>query len=144
MDEHAYRQRLAELQQRPCPFAQALLRTCVACACCNRLQIAEREVLYCRQADSHARCTELHDRLRHNFGFAIRVLDDAAPIPHGQEMRIQCGGLQGLSQTMRGVSAVADVDGLLQQVIRQWGSLEDIPYSAVVHAARECYKGRGS
>jgi hypothetical protein len=34
------------------------------------------------------------------------------------------------------------VDELLGRALRQWGEIEDIPYSDVVHAAATAYKGR--
>jgi hypothetical protein len=142
MDEQAFRQRLASLAQRCCPFAKAILSDCVACSQSDRVQIAERELVVCETEASHSRCEELHELMRHGFGFSIGVLDDAAPIPHAHEMRIQCGGLKGLSRVKRGTEAVDDVDGLLRQVAPNTDALQGLPLSAVVHAARECYKGR--
>lgn len=142
MDEQAFRQRLALLEQRRCPFAKAILSDCVACTQSDRVRIAEREVVVCESEASHSRCEALHALLRHGFGFSIGVLDDAAPIPHAHEMRIQCGGLKGLSLVLRATAAVADVDGLLHQVAQDTEAMQGLPLSAVVHAARECYKGR--
>lgn len=142
MDEQAFRQRLHAIQENRCVFSKAVLSTCVACPRSGRMQIAEREWLVCEQRESQIRCAELYDLLRHNFGFALHIIHDDAPITHGQEMRIQCGGLKGLQQVLSGADTVDDVEGLLRQVLQHWGEWENIPYSEVVHAARECYKGR--
>lgn len=142
MDETHFRQRLQALQRNLCPFHKALLSTCVACTRADRVQIAEREIVVCGATASHARCRELHGHLRHNFGFAVGVLHDEVPLPHAQEMRIQCGGLRGLGAVLAADPEVNDVDALLDHILRGAGSLEEIDFSAVVHAARAHYRGR--
>ncbi|MBI4808854.1 MAG: hypothetical protein HY799_07915 [Nitrosomonadales bacterium] len=142
MDEAAYRQKFAEVVARPCVFEKALLARCVACECAQRMQIAEREAATCRDAASHSRCREMHDRLRHSFAFALGKMHDEEVLPHAQEMRVQCGGLKGLRQVLNGDAEVANVDALSANALRQWGDLAGIPWSEVVHAAAQCYKGR--
>ncbi|GAB1234737.1 hypothetical protein UT5_11310 [Ferrigenium sp. UT5] len=142
MDEAIFRQRLQTLQQRHCPFQKAILSACVACARSDRVQIAEREVVVCDAEPSHRRCEELHAHLRHNFGFAVGVLHDELPLPHAQEMRIQCGGLRGLAAVVAADPEVRDVDALLEQVLQRFQRLADIDFSIVVHISREIYQGR--
>ncbi|MBI5005888.1 MAG: hypothetical protein HZB95_02060 [Nitrosomonadales bacterium] len=142
MDEAAYRQKFAEVVARPCVFEKALLTRCVACERAQRKQIAEREAVTCHTAASHSRCGELHGQLRHAFSFALGTLHDDTVLPHAKEMRVQCGGLKGLQQEMRGDAEVANVDGLAENALRQWGDWAEIPWSQVVHAAAQCYKGR--
>lgn len=142
MDEAAYRERIRLAEQVRCPYAKAVLSTCVSCTQATRVQVAERELVVCESPASLLRCDALHDHLRHNFGFAIGQLDDDAPIPHAQEMRIQCGGLKGLAQVLDEHDEVVDVDELVGRALLRWGDLDDLPYSAVVHAARTCYNGR--
>ena len=142
MDEAHFRQRLQALQHHLCPFHKAILSACVACTRADRVQIAEREIVMCGDAASHLRCQELHGHLRHNFGFAVGVLHDEVPLPHAQEMRIQCGGLRGLGAVLAADPEVKDVDALLDRILQGAGSLGDIDFSAVVHAAREHYQGR--
>lgn len=142
MDEAAYRQKFVEVVRRPCAFEKAVLARCVACERSERIQIAEREAVTCRDAESHSRCRALHGHLRHGFSFALGTLHDDTILPHAQEMRVQCGGLKGLQQVLNGSAEVENVDGLLEQAMRQWGELAEIPWSGVVHAAAQCYKGR--
>lgn len=142
MDETIFRLRLQALQHRLCPFQQAILNACVACTRADRVQIAEREIVACNEVASHARCQDLHGHLRHNFGFALGELHDDVPLPHAQEMRIQCGGLRGLGAMLAAGPEVTNVDALLDQILRGVGSMDDIDFSAVVHAARELYQGR--
>ncbi len=143
MDETAYRQIFSEVIERPCTFEKAVLASCVACERAQRIQIAEREAVTCLNASSLSRCTSLHDSLRHSFAFALgKVRNGDAPLPHAQEMRVQCGGLKGLQHVLHGNAEVSNVDALLVSVLQQYGELAQIPYSEVVHAATLCYKGR--
>lgn len=142
MDESAFRQSMAAVIERPCSFEKAILARCVSCACAERMQIAERELVSCQTLASLCRCRELHLHLRRAFAFALGKPDVSAPLPHAQEKRVQCGGLQGIQHVLNDTPEVENVDALLDGVLQQWGSLEDIPYSEVVHAAARCYKGR--
>lgn len=142
MDETAYRQIYSEVIGRPCTFEKAVLAGCVACELSTRVQIAEREAVTCGSAPSLARCTSLHDRLRQNFAFALGRVRDDTPLPHAQEMRVQCGGLKGLQYVLDGTAEVDNVDALLELVLQRWDQLVEIPYSEVVHAAGLCFKGR--
>lgn len=142
MDETAYRQLYSEVIGRPCTFEKAVLSGCVACERSARIQIAEREAVTCNSASSLSRCTSLHDSLRQNFSFALHRVQDGTPLPHAQEMRVQCGGLKGLQYVLDGTAEVANVDTLVEFVLLRWSELTDIPYSEVVHAASLCFKGR--
>ena len=142
MDEAAFHQVRSGVVARPCPFERAILRACAACALVERKQIAERELISCADAIGHARCQEFYGRLKQSFSFALGKPKIDAPLPHAQEMQVQCGGLKGLQQSLSGVAEVANVDQLLRQACEQWGGTDDFPYSQVVHAAASVYKGR--
>ena len=141
MDEGAFREMLAGVVA-PCPFERSILRGCAACEQSEKIQIAERELVKCRNMVSHSRCIELYSHLRRSFSFALGILRVDTPLPHAQEMRVQCGGLKGLQHTLNGDTEVEYVDELLGNALRQWGEIEDLPYSDVVHAAATAYKGR--
>lgn len=142
MDETALRQKISELNERPCTFEKAILADCVECERADRIQIAEHERVACMHQASLSRCISLHDLLRHSFSFALKNLHDNVMLSHAQEMRVQCGGLLGLQNVLNGETEVEDVDALLDDVLQRWGDLSDIPYSEVIHAAALCYKGR--
>jgi hypothetical protein len=142
MDETAFRQKLSESIERPCTFEKAVLARCVECKRSDRVLIAEREAVNCRNQASLSRCISLHDHLRHSFAFALKNMHEHAVLSHAQEMRVQCGGLLGLQNVLNGQAEVENVDALLESVLQQWGELLALPYSEVVHAAALCYKGR--
>lgn len=142
MDEAAYRQMLSGAIERPCTFEKAVLACCVVCERSQRVQIAEREAVTCQNNASHSRCTSLHDKLQHAFAFALGKVRVDGPLPHAQEMRVQCGGLKGLQHVLNGNAEVESVDALLASTLQHYGELAKIPYSEVVHAASLYYKGR--
>ena len=133
---------MAAVIERPCSFEKAVLTRCVSCARSERMQIAERELVSCQTVASLSRCKELHLQLRRAFAFALGKPDVTVPLPHAQEKRVQCGGLQGIQYVLHDSSEVENVDALLVGTLQQWGVLADVPYSEVIHAAARCYKGR--
>ncbi|MFA6063588.1 MAG: hypothetical protein WC736_13435 [Gallionella sp.] len=143
MDEHAYRQVLASTPCL-CPFEKALLSGCVACSQQNSRQIAERVVLGCHSAVSQSVCVSLRDAFRQNFTFALGRAHIDGPLPHAQEMRMQCGGLKGLQQVLSGCVDVSDVAELILQAKRNYGELEQFPFMQIVHASKTSYRYRAS
>jgi hypothetical protein len=142
MDETAYRQALATSIQNLCPFEKTVLTHCAACVRAEKHNIAEREIVACDNADALGRCIALRDLLRHNFTFALGKLHIDEPLPHAQEMRMQCGGLRGLQFAVDGNDEVNDVDALLVKAQQQFGDLADLPYSQIVRWATAHYKRR--
>ena len=57
-------------------------------------------------------------------------------------MRLQCGGLKGLQRVLNGGTKVGNVGDLLENALRRWGGVDDIPYSDAVLAAALSYTGR--
>jgi len=141
MDETAYREALTSSIPRNCPFEKSVLAHCAACSRAVKHNIAEREVVACDNAQAHERCIALRDLLRSNFAFALGKLHIDGPMPHAQEMRMQCGGLKGLQVTLDGSEVVGDVDGLLDQALQRYGDLAELPYSQIVRLSNK-YKSR--
>jgi len=142
MESGAFREIASGMVARPCPFAGSILHSCAACLRAERFQIAEREVVGCRESICHSRCNEFHAHLRRSFSFALGRLRIDGPLPHAQEMRVQCGGLKGLQRVLNGGTEVGNVDDLLENALRRWGGVDEIPYSDVVLAAALSYTGR--
>jgi hypothetical protein len=142
MDESVFRQMLSELNGRPCPFAKTILTRCAGCSKAEKRNIAEREVVACNSEHAHERCIALRDLLRHNFTFALGRLHIDGPLPHAQEMRMQCGGLTGLQLVFDDTDEVRDIDELLIMAQQKFGELADFPYSQIVRLANIHYKPR--
>lgn len=140
MDETAYRQALTTSISRHCPFEKSILTHCAACSKAEKHNIAEREVVSCRNTEAHQRCIAFRDSLRHNFTFALGKLHIDGPLPHAQEMRMQCGGLRGLQFTLEGNDEVRDAAVLLEMAQQKFGELADFPYAQIVRWENTHYK----
>ena len=142
MDETSYRQILSATIQGACPFEKSILSNCAACSNAEKRNIAEREAVACNDKEALGRCIALRDALRHNFTFALGKSHIDGPLPHAQEMRIQCGGLKGLQYSLDESDEVRDVASLVAMARHKFGELEDFPYSLIVQRANIVYKGR--
>ncbi len=137
MDEDAYRETYRRLNPLPCVFEKAILRACCHCGLARRLNLAEREAVACSDADAQHICRTVLDVLREKSLFAVQAAGETGPLPHGKEIRIQCGGLLGLRQAMGASverSDAIDVPELLQSAIARYGDREALPYQEIVRA----------
>jgi hypothetical protein len=142
MDETAYRQKVSTTIQNSCPFEKTILASCAACSKTEKRNIAEREIITCNNAEALERCIALRDLLRQNFTFALGKLHINGPLPHAQEMRMQCGGLRGLQFSLDANDQVQDVSSLVVNARQKFGGLSDLPYAQIVRFANTRYKGR--
>ena len=142
MDETTYRQILSANISGACPFEKSILSGCAACSKADKRNIAEREVVACGDKEALAHCSALREQLRHNFTFALGKAHIDGPLPHAQEMRIQCGGLKGLQYALDESDGVRDVFVLVATARQSFGEFEDFPYSLIVQRANIAYKGR--
>ena len=104
--------------------------------------IAEREAVACNDKEALDRCIALRELLRNNFTFALGRPHIDGPLPHAQEMRIQCGGLKGLQHALDESDEVRDVAALVALARQKFDELEGFPYSLIVQRANIVYKGR--
>ncbi|MBI4756187.1 MAG: hypothetical protein HY778_12385 [Betaproteobacteria bacterium] len=144
MDESAYRKTRAALVTAPCAFEKALLVRCADCSRARRLALAEREAVACADEPTRAPCVAVLELLHRHCAFALHQIRLPEPMPHGMEMRVQCGGLKGLAALapdggadapgaeFGAVAAPADVHALLAGLIAAHGDAENLPWSRVV------------
>jgi len=136
---------------RPCAFEKAILAHCCACSVAERQHIAEREAVVCGAPGAREQCAALRALLRQKSAFALKRTHVDAPLPHAQEMKVECGGLQGVQQALtpaaavpaaveasasgaQGLPLVADVRSLVQASAEKFGGLANLPYSLIVQS----------
>lgn len=142
MDENAYRQMVSAQHPRLCPFEKSILTRCAACSKAEKHNIAEREIVMCEDVNARADCAALHDALRRKFMFALGRTNSGEPLPHAQEMRVQCGGLMGLQIEMDAAHQVGDIARLVESARLRFGDWEDFPYANIVVSANTNYRSR--
>ncbi|MGD9000222.1 MAG: hypothetical protein PVF75_07390 [Granulosicoccaceae bacterium] len=80
----------------PCPFERAILSTAFVCGTSQRRYIAEKEAVLCTEPAPQQRCKQLIGYFRQCAGFALPRLQAGGQLPHGQEMKLKAGGLNGI------------------------------------------------
>lgn len=141
-DENAYKQTYSEVNALQCVFERGMLRRCLGCEQGIRRNIAEREAVGCRDKEAQSFCGVAKQHLKQAAAFALKLSHPDDPLPHAKELKLQCGGLKGLAQAMGvGGETVEDVHGILLDAIKQYGSLEGLPYQEIIQSIRE-YEAR--
>lgn len=138
MDEIAFMHALGSVNPKPCAFGKVILSRHCACSKVNKRYAAEREMVACHVDSEREQCMELLDLLRQNSAFALKLTHIVPPLPHGPEMRVQCGGLQGLQHEVDGTEDVVDISALLAAAMTKFGSFDNLPYSRIVQSVVSC------
>lgn len=146
MDETEFKKTFRDVNGTPCVFAKAILRRCAGCSRSEKLFIAEREAVSCKSPGAHQRCLEVLTQLHDKAMFALHLPHPEQILPHGKELKVQCGGLLGLQQVLQktdmATETVDDIHALLDQAIHEHGSVDSLPLADVIKAISH-FKPRG-
>ena len=138
MEEQEYRATYQEINQRRCIFEKAINSRRCTCKQSARFCLADREGVACNSDTGNRLCIELLDTMRRNARFSLQLTQAEGPLPHNKEIRVQIGGLLGLQRLLRpeqsSSNTVADIHGLVEQAISEFGQLEALPYDRIVQA----------
>ena len=115
-----------------CVFAKALLARTAVCERVRRRTLGEREVLGCTSPVARTNCLTLAALLRERARFALRLPPSGQPLIHMLALRLQCGGLAALRQTLGGDER--DVHRMVGLAQARHGSLTELPWAAIVAA----------
>ncbi len=135
MDEKEFKKAFKDVNDAPCVFAKAILRRCCQCSRSQKLFIAEREAVACKSPGARQRCAEVLGVLHEKATFALRLPHAESVLPHGKELKVQCGGMLGLQQALlpeHETESVEDINGLLENALKDYGTVEALPYGEVV------------
>ena len=135
MEENELRKAYRELQQIPCAFEKAVLSRRCECECAQRFNVAEREGVTCTTRTAQPDCMALLSLLHEHARFTLRLIDPDSPLPHGKEIKVQCGGLLGLQRLLQPDlqdERVGNVHALVQNALRRYGSFEKLPTEEIV------------
>ena len=118
-----------------CVFAKALLARAAVCELAARRAVAEREIIECRSPVARINCATLAALMHERARFALRLPSPGQPMIHAHALRLQCGGLLGLQQSLG--AAQADVHRMVGVAHERFGSLTELPWEAIVHALKQ-------
>lgn len=116
----------------PCVFAKALLARAAVCECAQRRALAERDWLECTSPVARTNCATLAALFQERARFALRLPPPGRPLMHIQALRLQCGGLAALRQTLGGDER--DVHRSVGRAHELHGSLTELPWADLVAA----------
>ena len=138
LDENAYRDTYEKVNPLQCVFERAILRRCCGCEHVIRRNIAEREAAGCMEPSAQAQCAALKKQLRHAAAFTLKLPHPDEPLPHGKQLKLQCGGLLGMAHLLgeAGVEVVANIYGVLSAALKKYGDLEKLPYQEIIQSIR--------
>jgi hypothetical protein len=135
MDESADRQGGRHVGVARCAFEKALLARCANCDLSMRRAVAEREEILCNSQIAHINCTTLLSMLRERATFALKLAPAGRGITHAASMKLECGGLRGLEESLGDVEP--DVHRLLLSAAERFGGLANLPWPGIVRAVMD-------
>ena len=113
-----------------CVFARPLLARTATCSLVRRRSLGERDVLECTSPVARLNCGTLAALLHERARFALKLPAVGHPMVHAQVMRLHCGGLDGLRQTLE--AERVDVHAMVHEAQARHGSLTDLPWGSIV------------
>ncbi len=117
-----------------CPFERAIQSTLFVCAQSRKTYIGEKENVICNYMTARQQCVSMIGQLKKNARFALQSSTPNGLLTHGQEMKLKCGGLQGLQQLACNEASTNDAHTLLTTAIECFGNVEELPYPELVKA----------
>lgn len=125
-----------------CPFERAILSTEFSCHSSQRQYIAEKEAVACMVPAALQQCKELIRHFRQCASFALPALKKDAQLPHGQEMKLKAGGLNGICSLLELEDAVpSDIRACVDSLLLRYQHFEAVPCEPVVRSI-QAYRGR--
>ncbi len=135
MEENNFRQTCRTVNPLPCVFEKAVLTRQFCCRFLEKHNIAERETVGCTRSRAQQLCTHYLETLREASRFALGG-EAGGRRTHGREIRIQCGGLQGLSALLEERATAADgqpdIAALLDTACERFGSIAALPLDRIM------------
>ena len=145
MEEAEFRKTYNEIRELACPFEKALLSRQCNCSMARRFNLAEREGVSCTAWKARRDCNAFLALLRDRARFALGLTAVSGPLPHAKEIKLQMGSLTGLQQVLPTEKLPApplkDIHALVAAARQQFGSLDGLPFSAIMKAV-SAYQGR--
>lgn len=142
MDEKNYRSTYHDLNGLPCAFEKAILQQCCSCHRARHFNLAERIGVACSTENAQKQCQKFLALMHSKSVFALQLPKyKNGQLPHAKEIKIQCGGVNGLHQLKNTEQAEKDVDLLLSEAIQQCTRAEDLPYEQIVRSVVK-FEGR--
>ncbi len=117
-----------------CPFAKALLNGQSGCCHAESFHIAERHGIHCTQKGGQQQCKTFSDQLHQQSRFALGITQLPQQMTSNMELRIQCGGINGLQHALGKETSSTDIHQLVTEASSRFGGIAEIPYPEVIQS----------
>ena len=144
MEEDEYKATYSEIAKTPCVFEKALTNNQCKCRFSRHFWLADREGYACNSDKNSSTCRYLLEKFRENSRFFLKAHSVGSQLPHNVDIRVQVGGLRGLSAVFSGETddeLITDIKALVEQAEARFESLDLLPYSEIVQSIAS-YQGR--
>ena len=129
MEENEFRQLYRQVNPDQCVYQKTILSGRYRCAYAQKVNLAEREAVACRDATRYRECKMLVELITEKARFALHRTPDE-PITHGQAMKIQQGGLRGLMNALD-IESTA-INEILDAVRERYETIEQLPFDLIM------------
>jgi hypothetical protein len=143
MEEQEYKSIYNDMASVPCFFEKAISNRQAQCHLAKHFCLADREGYSCVSADSSVVCGEFLKKLRENCLFVFKMREIDKQLPHNMEIKVQAGGLQGLSKLLNlnsacePVTVAGDINNILKRAVDNFGGLNKLPFSELIHSVKQ-------
>jgi len=120
-----------------CPFERAVQTVHFECSQSLKTFIGEKEGIVCTNPDARQLCVKLVSQLKKNARFALKVAKNNPVLTHGQEMKLKCGGLQGLQQLLKKQPSDNNISSLVSDAIQQFNTINELPFPQIMRVVSE-------
>ena len=159
MEEDEYKSTYNELATVRCVFEKTLTSHLanqqVKCHLAEHFCLADREGYSCNNALLSSKCSEVLKKLRENSTFVLKLHEISGPLPHNMEIRVQAGGMLGLSKLLSKPEevkseieeisaiqpAIPDISQIISQAEKKYGEIDNLPFNEIVQAIVQ-FQGR--
>lgn len=146
MDEEEYKDVYHSVNSRRCVFEKASLTRRYQCENHVKINIGEREAAGCSNGSAQEQCKEFLRELRRNSAFVLKMtsISGNSALPHAKELKVQCGGLNGLYKAVYNeeVSAnITNIHGLLDMAMNEYQTIDKLPWQVIIPSVTE-FTGR--
>ncbi|VAW99094.1 hypothetical protein MNBD_GAMMA21-2859 [hydrothermal vent metagenome] len=145
MEEGEYRDTYHEFNQLRCIFEKSILSRQTMCEHAHRFCLADREGVACNNNQANSQCEILLSHLRSKALFALKLTKIDGPLPHAKEVKVQTGGMLGLSTIVTDGNSpkeiVENIFSLIEQAKHKFGNLDALPYDEIARQIAQ-YQGR--
>jgi len=142
MDEDNYRSTYHDYNELPCLFEKAILQQCCRCHLARHFNLAERVGVACSTKGAQSQCREFLAVMQEKSLFALQISPTSdGKLPHAKKIKIQCGGVNGISELSSEPEDDKDVNKLLTNASRVAGGIDKLPFEQIVRSVVQ-FEGR--